>query len=291
MATMQYKGYMAQIDVDEEADLFHGQVVNLRDVITFQGRSVEELRQAFADSVEDYLEFCAERGEAPEEPPSGRFVRRMPPEVDRSTSSDIPEANSAPPLLVVLSGPSGVGKDAALTGLKKLERLWHFVVTATTRPRRPEERDGVDYIFLDTDTFLRMKERDEFIECAQVYGRWYGVPRSQVRAALRAGRDVVVKVDVQGAATLRRLAPEALLIFMLPASFDELRRRLAQRMTETSREMELRLDVGREEIAQIKNFDYRVINRDNGLDQTIAEIDAIITAEKCRVVPRLVQIL
>ena len=93
----------------------------------------------------------------------------------------VPEANPAPPLLVVVSGPSGVGKDAALAELKKLDRPWHFAVTATTRPQRPEERDGIDYIFLDNDTFLKMKERDEFLECAQVYGRWYGVPRSQVR--------------------------------------------------------------------------------------------------------------
>jgi guanylate kinase len=204
---------------------------------------------------------------------------------------DIPEANPAPPLLVMLSGPSGVGKDAALAGLKKLDRPWHFVVTATTRPPRAGERDGVDYIFLDTETFLRMKERDEFLECAQVYGRWYGVPRHQVRQALQEGRDVILKVDVQGAATVRRLAPEAVSIFMVPSSFAELRRRLAQRMTESSPEMELRLQVARNELAQVHHFDYRVVNRDNCLDQTIADIDAIIAAEKCRVVPRVVQLL
>ncbi len=203
----------------------------------------------------------------------------------------IPEANPPPPLLVVLSGPSGVGKDAALAELKKLDRPWQFVVTATTRPQRPGERDGVDYIFLDNDTFLKMKERDEFLECAQVYGRWYGVPRSQVRQGLHDGRDVILKVDVQGAATIRQLAPEAVFIFMVPASLDELPRRLAQRMTESSPEMEIRLTKAREELARAEEFEYRVVNRDDSLDQAIADIDAIVTAEKCRIVPRLVQLI
>ncbi len=203
----------------------------------------------------------------------------------------IPQANPAPPLLVVLSGPSGVGKDAALAELKKLDRPWHFAVTATTRPQRPGERDGEDYIFLDNDTFLKMKERDEFLECAQVYGRWYGVPRSQVRQGLHDGRDVILKVDVQGAATIRQLAPEAVFIFMVPGSLDELPRRLAQRMTESSPEMEIRLDVAREELTRAEEFEYRVVNRDDSLDQAIADIDAIVTAEKCRIVPRLVQLI
>lgn len=203
----------------------------------------------------------------------------------------IPEANPAPPLLVVLSGPSGVGKDAALTELKKLDRPWHFALTATTRPPRSGEQDGVHYIFLQTETFLKMKERDEFLECAEVYGSWYGVPRAQVRQALREGKDVILKVDVQGAATVRRLAPESISIFMMPDSYDELTSRLTGRMGENSPEMARRLNAAREEMAQIQQFDYRVVNRDNKLDQAIAEIDAIIAAEKCRVAPRLVQIL
>ena len=203
----------------------------------------------------------------------------------------VPQANPAPPLLVVLSGPSGVGKDAALARMKQLDRPWHFVVTATTRPQRPGEQGGEDYIFLDTDAFLKMKERDEFLECAQVYGRWYGVPRSQVRQGLHGGRDVILKVDVQGAETVRGLAPEAVFIFMVPSSFDELRSRLAQRMTEPSADLELRLSVARSELARVDEFDYRVVNRDNCLDQTVADIDAIIAAEKCRVRPRVVELL
>ena len=207
------------------------------------------------------------------------------------SSLDIPEANAAPPLLVVLSGPSGVGKDAALEGLKKLDRPWHFAVTATTRPPRSGEQYGVDYIFLETETFHKMKERDQFLECAEVYGRWYGVPRSQVRQSLKNGKDVILKIDVQGAATVRKLAPEALSIMMVPASYAELRSRLNQRMSESTPDLELRLQTAKEELAQTSQFDYRVINRDGRLEQAIAEIDAIITSEKCRVVPRVVQFL
>ncbi len=204
---------------------------------------------------------------------------------------DIPESNPAAPLLVILSGPSGVGKDTALARLKVLDRPWHFVVTATTRPQRPDEQDGVDYIFLDTETFLKMKERDEFLEYAEVYGRWYGVPRSQVRQGLESGQDVILKIDVQGAETVRVLAPEAVSIFMVPGDFHELSSRLAERTTESSPEMELRLRMARQELDRVREFDYRVVNRHGQLDQVISDIDAIIAAEKCRVVPRMVQLL
>ena len=203
----------------------------------------------------------------------------------------VPEAEPAPPLLIVLSGPSGVGKDAALNALKLLDRPWHFVVTATTRPQRPGEQDGIDYIFLETAAFLEMKEQDELLECAQVYGNWYGVPRSQVSQGLKEGKDVILKVDVQGADTVRKLATEALFIFMVPGSFDELRDRLTQRMTERPSEIDLRLSIAWSELGRVSEYDYRVVNRDDQLEQVIAEIDAIITAEKCRVHPRKVDSL
>ena len=193
--------------------------------------------------------------------------------------------------MVVLSGPSGVGKDAALAKLKELDRSWHFVVTATTRPQRPSEQGGVDYIFLDNDTFLDMRGREQFLECAEVYGRWYGVPRSQVQDGFKAVKDVILKVDVQGAETVRKVAPEAVSVFMVPGTFDELKRRLSQRMTESSPEMELRLRVARQELERVGEFDYCVVNRDGRLDQTIRDIDAIIAAEKCRVVPRRVHLI
>ena len=203
----------------------------------------------------------------------------------------IPDASSAPPLLVVLSGPSGVGKDAALDALKLLDRPWRFVITATTRPQRPGEQDGVDYIFLETAAFLKMKERDDLLECAQVYDYWYGVPRNQVRQGLQDGKDVILKVDVQGADTVHELAPEALFIFMIPSSLDELKSRLTKRETETPSQVALRLSNAQSELGRVGEFDYRVVNREGQLEQAVAEIDAIITAEKCRTRPRVVDFL
>ena len=190
---------------------------------------------------------------------------------------------SSPPLLVVLSGPSGVGKDAALTELRKLDRPWHFVVTATTRKIRSGETDGKDYIFLDEPTFLDMKYRDEFVEFAQVYGNWYGVPKSQVIIGLEAGKDVILKIDVQGAATVRKMAPNALFLFMVPGSFEELQERLSQRMTESTPEIELRLKTAENEMNQSNGFDRQVVNSKDNLGQAVADIDAAIAEEKRKV--------
>ena len=204
---------------------------------------------------------------------------------------ELPQASPAPPLLVVVSGPSASGKGTLLASLRKLDRPWHFAVTATTRPMRAGEVDGKDYIFLDVATFLRLRERDELLESAQVYDRWYGVPRQQVRDPLIAGSDVILEIDVQGAATIRVLAPEALSIFVMPASMDELRSRLAGRGTEDPAEMQRRLHEASVELGRVNEFDYRVVNRNGQLDDAVREIDAIIAAEKCRVNPRLVQFL
>ena len=206
-------------------------------------------------------------------------------------SSELPQASPAPPLLVVISGPSASGKSSVVSGLRQLERPWHFAVTATTRPKRSGEVDGRDYIFLDVETFLRMRERDELLESAQVYDRWYGVPRRQVRDPLIAGKDVILGIDVQGAATIRQIAPEALSIFVMPANLDELETRLSARGTEDEAEMQRRLDEATTELGRIGEFDYRVVNRNGQLDTTVREVDAIIAAEKCRVNPRLVQFL
>ena len=198
----------------------------------------------------------------------------------------VPESQPRPPLLVVVSGPSGVGKDAALDQLKLMDRPWHFAVTATTRPPRPSEQDGLDYIFLSPEGFLAMRARQELLECAEVYGRWYGIPRSQVTRGLKAGKDVILKTDVQGAETIRRLVPQGVFIFMIPASWHELRDRLSSRRTESDSEVELRLDVARSEAARVNEFEYRVVNRDGGLAEAVAAIDGIIAAEKNRVKPR-----
>ena len=188
-----------------------------------------------------------------------------------------------PSLLVVLSGPSGVGKDAALAELRKLDRSWHFVVTATTRKIRSGEVHGTDYTFLDEPTFLAMKERDEVVESAQVYGNWYGVPKSQITSALEQGKDVILKIDVQGAATVKKIAPNALFIFMVPGTFEELRERLSQRMTESTPEIELRLKTAENEMNQGNGFDRQVLNSKDNLEQAVADIDAAIAEEKRRV--------
>lgn len=196
----------------------------------------------------------------------------------------------APPLLVVISGPSGVGKDAVLARMKELKRPYHFVVTATTRPKRPREVEGVDYHFVSTAEFQQMLEREEFMEWANVYGNLYGVPKEQVRQALASGRDVLVKPDVQGAATIKQLVPEAVFIFLAPPSLEDLARRLRQRKTESPAQLELRLRTARREMACLFMFDYLVLNKDGQLDDTVAHIEAIIRAEKSRVRPRVVRL-
>ena len=204
--------------------------------------------------------------------------------------SERPLVEQSPPLLVVISGPSGVGKDAAITELKKKDQTWHFSVSATTRSPRPGERDGIDYIFLDTSTFQEMRQRGELLECAEYSGRWYGVPKSQVEKALSEGKDVFLKIEVQGAESIRELAPEAVFIFLAPGSFEELEGRLSQRRTEKQEEAEARLLIARHELEQLRRYDYRVVNRDGCLDQAVAEIEAIVVAEKCRVQPRKVRL-
>ena len=194
------------------------------------------------------------------------------------------------PLMVVLSGPSGVGKDATLNGLRGLDRRWSFVVTVTTRPRRPQEADGVDYSFVGVEKFQEMVTRDEFLEHAEVYGNRYGSPKSQVREAMAAGRDVIIKVDVQGAASIKALAPDAVFIFLVPSSLSELERRLRARATEAGRDLKVRTEIAVQEMESLPLFDYRVVNRDGCLEETVTSIEAIIRAEKRRIPPRRVSI-
>lgn len=196
------------------------------------------------------------------------------------------------PLLVVMSGPSGVGKDAVLSSLRgrSMGRPWHFAVTATTRPRRSNEIDGVDYIFIEAEQFQQMVHRGEFLEHARVYGNWYGVPKKQAREAMEQGKDFILKVDVQGAATIKDLAPQGVFIFLVPPSIEELRNRLTLRATESSESLVVRLETAQNELEQASSFDYSVVNRDGGLDEAVTLIEAIILAEKCRVKPRRVSL-
>ena len=198
--------------------------------------------------------------------------------------------NSGGPLLVVLSGPSGVGKDAVLNALRTLDRPWHFVVTATTRSKRSGENNGVDYIFVEMGEFQEMMDQGELLESALVYGNWYGVPKREVRQAMEKGMDVILKVDVQGAATIRKLAPEAVFVFLAPSSMEELQGRLKVRATESGADLELRTRIAREEMKHMTSFDYEVVNRDGRLEETVASIDKIIEAEKRRIPSRRVSI-
>ncbi|MCH7744803.1 MAG: guanylate kinase [Chloroflexi bacterium] len=185
-------------------------------------------------------------------------------------------------MVIVLSGPSGVGKDAVLSRMRELGSPFHFTITATTRPQRASERDRVDYIFVSRDTFREMIERDELLEWAEVYENLYGVPKPQVRQALERGQDVIIKVDVQGAASIKKLAPEAVFVFLAPPSIDELTHRLTHRMTESADALKLRLETAEREIGEASKFDHVVINHDNRLDDAVKEIEAIASKERRR---------
>lgn len=189
-------------------------------------------------------------------------------------------------LLIVLSGPSGAGKDTVLNRMKELGFPFHYVVTATTRPRRAGENNGVDYYFRSEAEFQEMLQQGELLEWAQVYGHWYGVPKQQVKQALEKRKDVIVKVDVQGAATIKNLLPGAVLIFLAPPSIKEYEERLRQRKTESETELKLRIEKVTKELRSLPLFDYIVVNRQGKLDSTVSQIEAIVTAEKCRVNPR-----
>lgn len=191
-----------------------------------------------------------------------------------------------PPLLIVVSGPSGVGKDAALRRMRELNYPFHFLVTNTTRPKRPNEVDGKDYHFITKEQFAEMEARGEFLERAVVYGYDYGNSRREVREALERGQDVIMRIDVQGAATIKRIVPDAVFIFLMPPSMEALEARLRRRRTEPEDYLRLRLHAARLEMNEFEKFDYVIVNEDDQLDDTAQLIQSIIRAEKCRVKPR-----
>lgn len=197
---------------------------------------------------------------------------------------------SAHPLFIVISGFSGVGKDATLDKMKKVGFPFHYVVTATTRPKRPGEKDGVDYHFLSEDKFRQMIKTNQFLEWAKVYGNYYGVPKREIEEALRQGQDTIVKVDVQGAATIKQILPDAVFLFLMAPSTEELANRLKQRHGLHSEDLDLRLSKAREEIESLPLFDYVVVSHTDDLDLTVTQINAIVTAEKCRLKPRVVRL-
>jgi guanylate kinase len=192
------------------------------------------------------------------------------------------------PLLIVISGPSGVGKDTVIQRMQERGLPFHFVVTATTRAPRPNEQHGIDYFFLSSDEFAEMIEQGELLEYAIVYNDYKGIPKQQVRQALASGKDVVMRIDVQGAATIRELSPDAVLVFLTTQSEDEMVNRLRVRKSETPEGLNLRIATARHESRRIDLFDYVVVNREFELDETVDTIVAIMNAERHRVKPRKV---
>lgn len=186
------------------------------------------------------------------------------------------------PVLVVLSGPSGVGKDVTIQRMERRGYPCHFVVTATTRPPRPGEVDGVDYHFVSQEAFSRMIAEGELLEHAVVYGQYKGIPKAEVRAALDSGRDVIMRVDVQGAATVRQLVPEAVTVFLTAESEEALIERLRRRRSDDEAQLQRRIETARAELSRAHEFKYRVVNRECALDETVDQVIAIIRAEKCR---------
>lgn len=187
------------------------------------------------------------------------------------------------PLIIVISGTSGIGKDAVLKGLRSRNLPLHFVITATSRDPRPDEKNGVDYFFYSPAEFERMIANNEFIEHALVYEQYKGIPRSQVDEALKSGKDVILRLDVQGAATIRKLYPQAVLIFLVPNSVKEWYDRLCSRKSETEETLKVRVETAIKETGQIGIFDYIVLNAQNRLENAVNDIIEIINVEHMRV--------
>lgn len=205
--------------------------------------------------------------------------------------TDLPiQLPECPALLIVVSGPSGVGKDAALRRMRELNYPFHFLVTNTTRPKRPNEIDGTDYHFITKEQFEAMDARGEFLERAVVYGYDYGNSRNHIRAALERGQDVIMRIDVQGAATVKRIVPEAVFIFLMPPSMQALEARLRKRRTEPEEYLRIRLHAAQLEMNEFEKFDYVIVNEDAQIQETAQLIQAIILAEKHRAKPRRVRV-
>jgi guanylate kinase len=192
------------------------------------------------------------------------------------------------PLIIVISGPSGVGKDTVIQRMKERNLPFYFVVTAATRLPRSNEVNGRDYFFYSHDEFAEMIEKGELLEYAIVYNDYKGIPRAQVKDALSSGKDVIMRLDVQGAATIRKLCPDALMIFLTVQDEEDMVKRLQERKTETPEGLKLRIATARQEMTQVDSFDYVVLNREYHLDETVDTIVSIIVAEHHRVKQRVV---
>src|SRR5258708_11638766 len=203
----------------------------------------------------------------------------------RTTQSSTRQA-----LLFVLSAPSGTGKDTVINALKQQGMDFYVVPSVTARPPRPGESEGNPYHFVSQETFERMVSQGELLEYANVHGNWYGQPRKLIRDTLSAGRDVLLKIDVKGAATIRSKVSDAIFIFLIPGSLEELTQRLTGRQTETEEELRRRLADARKELAEQHWYDYLITNRDGHLQEAVDCLRAIMLAEHCRVDVRHINI-
>jgi guanylate kinase len=194
-----------------------------------------------------------------------------------------PPNSGSQPLLIVISGPSAAGKNSVATALLRRDLTLRRVVTATDRPRRPDEVDGRDYHFISRAEFERLIAQEELVEWARVYGQYKGIPRRELERALESGQDTLVLVDIQGAAAIRRLMPQAILIFVVAPSEDEMIRRLRERGGDTPEQVKARILTAREEMSHLEEFDYLVVNHQGRLDETAEQVQAIRIAERCRI--------
>jgi guanylate kinase len=204
------------------------------------------------------------------------------PVTDRAAAAS--EADPLSPMLVIISGPSGVGKDTIIEALQRRGHRpeYHYVVTCTTRPRRPNEIDKVSYNFLSPREFAKLRESGELLEANEVHGNWYGTPRAGVRAALAGGQHAILKIDVQGARVVKGCVPEALLVFVVPPSLDTLVEHLKARRTESAEQLEIRQRNAAIELARKDDYDYVVVNEEGRVDLTAEKIEAIIEQEERR---------
>jgi guanylate kinase len=194
------------------------------------------------------------------------------------------------PLLILISGPSGVGKDSVVKALLDRHHTLHFVVTMTDRSPRPDEKEGIDYYFVNKEQFEGFIDRNEMLEYATVYGHYKGIRKVQIQEALLSGNDVILRLDVQGVKRVKSLCSEAVTIFIVPDNAEDWLRRFKNRNTESAEDFKVRMDTACNELQQLPEYDYVVVNASDRLEETVNVIEAIITAEHHKVHPRQIKL-
>jgi len=213
----------------------------------------------------------------------------MPAAAERAEAA---EFGAPHPMLVIISGPSGVGKDTIIEALQRRGHRpeYHYVVTCTTRSRRPNEIDRVSYNFLSPEEFAALRDLGQLLEANEVHGNWYGTPRAGVRTALARGQHAILKIDVQGARVVKAAIPEALLIFVVPPSVETLVEHLKARRTESPEQLAIRQRDAAEELARQGDYDFVVVNEEGRVDVTAERIEQIIAQEELRGAHRAVTV-